>query len=797
MDNHKGKRNKKKNRKKKRNKKKQQTTQNTSKLKELSVILHASYPALIQYDEMLQLKPEKKYNLQLIIDDESSTKSDCRSNKISHIPKNTVLMNTKVSQHTLKSTVSRRSRLNTSTSILSPDKSDLTHGTSIKSAIVGSDDTNCLDKKNLSFIDHNSKTIEVFNDGPSIASTKYDRNLESRKRTAEENSINVNTRTKRIKLNRNCQQSNVESHNTLVKQQFEDFLSINTTTKNAKCVKTDLRVTLNKKRTEKVYKLKRTDSDETINDTMSMKINNKNSAISVKRVKTDLRITLNKKRTEKVCKLKRSSDETINDTMSMKINNKNSAISVKDIVENKETRKDNVKKLQNVQDSTGNRIEKKKIKIESLPEMCNKNELLTAKQTLSKINQNVPVPKETVHNKLLEQTLHTDSLSASSTNLTSNCKIKNYFNRFCFAILMHSTCKSRYLCTYKHNFQEFINTFYSEDSNKIIDAINFAIHKEFYFFCHELYKKSLEKLTIDDILTIYRKFYDIYKLSKDITYDVIKELLSREISLKNIVDHIVAAINSSVIIDVTKYYEIFHCVKQFMKPGEYWYIARSMVLILTPHKHIVENILQDCIWHKKLSDVRDINNMLINKLHPGIMSELDKNLMMYFKSLLSEKTQDTYNVESVQDSEESFMEMDPIASPDSKQTNSPRSYNNVVIDRSLAIIKKRHVNVRSTRPYILHPIDNLPEAQSVYRNQDHLWDFYTDLEKLKKALEHEAYDCVIDILVKYVAMQDDILFVRACCNRFSKEIKNKNHLINIIERTGEKYSSMRKILDII
>lgn len=199
-------------------------------------------------------------------------------------------------------------------------------------------------------------------------------------------------------------------------------------------------------------------------------------------------------------------------------------------------------------------------------------------------------------------------------------------------------------------------------------------------------------------------------MSKDITHDIIKELLRREIPLKNIVDDIVASINSSIITDITKNYEIFQCVKKHMKSGEYWYIARSMVLILIPDKHIVESILYDCISHEKLSDIRDINNMLINKLPPGIISQLDKKLMTDFKSLLSGKVaKDTYNVESVRDFGESFVEMDTIASPDSKQMESPESFNNAVINSSQTNnIKKcdQEVNVINKRPYILHPIGN-------------------------------------------------------------------------------------------
>lgn len=243
-----------------------------------------------------------------------------------------------------------------------------------------------------------------------------------------------------------------------------------------------------------------------------------------------------------------------------------------------------------------------------------------------------------------------------------------------------------------------------------MNIINFAIYRKFYFFCQELYKTSLKILNIDKILEVYRMFYNVSKLSKNITYDVIKELLSRQMSLKNIVDRIVEYINSSVITDAIRNYEIFKCIKQFMKPSEYWCIAKSMVLILAPNTRIIEDILNDCTHHKKLSDVQDINNTLLRKLHFGISSRLDKCLMTRFENLLTEKAaKDNFTLESVQDFGENTVGTDTIASPDSRQMESPRSYNNVVINNNqINKIEKcsQEVNTIDSRPYILHPIGN-------------------------------------------------------------------------------------------
>lgn len=115
--------------------------------------------------------------------------------------------------------------------------------------------------------------------------------IQSQKRTAEKDFLkkkgndisftetDVNTYAKRIKLNRKFQQSNIISYDESVNQQFNGFSNTNETTKDAECDKIDLRVMLHKKRTEKIRKLETTNSNETINNTMSMEVNNKISVI--------------------------------------------------------------------------------------------------------------------------------------------------------------------------------------------------------------------------------------------------------------------------------------------------------------------------------------------------------------------------------------------------------------------------------------------------------------------------------------------------------------------------------------
>lgn len=247
-----------------------------------------------------------------------------------------------------------------------------------------------------------------------------------------------------------------------------------------------------------------------------------------------------------------------------------------------------------------------------------------------------------------------------------------------------------------------------------MEIIIYAKYKKFYFFCQEMYKMSLQKLNIDEILAVYKMFYEICILTKNITCHVINELLRRTMSLKTIVDRIVEFIHSSIqTAMINQNYEILQCLELFIKSGEYWHTARNILLILKPNKYIIEKIIHDCTRNENLTDIQDINDMLISKLSPGITAILDEHLMARFKSLLTEKAaKNTSTVKSVQDFGD-CTEIDTIASPDSRQsshrTESPKRCVIAVTNKSQTNEVQKcdeEVNASGSRPYILQPIGN-------------------------------------------------------------------------------------------
>ncbi|XP_018352292.1 PREDICTED: uncharacterized protein LOC108754466 [Trachymyrmex septentrionalis] len=386
--------------------------------------------------------------------------------------------------------------------------------------------------------------------------------------------------------------------------------------------------------------------------------------------------------------------------------------------------------------------------------------------------------------------LETKSMKVSKCQGLAKINLKNFLNGYCFSILRKGTCYKQQLCKFKHELQNLFNTVCSKDPTVMLNIMQNAFHLGFNFFCRTTYVLSMQKLTVNQIFTIYKIFHDSHVkgkmtlLSKRyIIQNIIKELLNRGLPLKAIMNHLVEYIPIN---DSNNLMNILECIEKYIKRGEYWNTIRTLVLRLPPDKHIIEKILYDCIENEKLLDVQDINNNLISKVPPKLISILDKNILERFKSILTEKIGCSILIannshSTVQNFGEGLPET--IASPDGSMSLSQESprHDNTFINKS-----KDHVNIEMNgENYIMQPIDDLPDARSVYRDHEHLWKFYVDLDRFKKGLLHHDYDYVINILKNYTEKQDESpLFVHSCCNILRTEVKRSEyHLRNIIRRT--------------
>lgn len=232
-----------------------------------------------------------------------------------------------------------------------------------------------------------------------------------------------------------------------------------------------------------------------------------------------------------------------------------------------------------------------------------------------------------------------------------------------------------------------------------------------------MYIALLAKLDIDQIFTAYKMLYNFicHEWKMEIICNTIKELLKRQMSLKMIVDRLVTFVVP--LNNPGQLYNILMCVEPFIKSGEYWDTVRTIVLLLQPpNKNIIEKILRDCIKSDKLSNIQEVNNTLISKLLPIVMSTLDNHLVIRFKNLLTEGAiRNSDPAVSVQEFGENVIVTETIASPDpeqnSSQIESPRrcditSANTTDTSRTKRVIQE--INVMNDTPYKVLPIGNYP-----------------------------------------------------------------------------------------
>lgn len=262
--------------------------------------------------------------------------------------------------------------------------------------------------------------------------------------------------------------------------------------------------------------------------------------------------------------------------------------------------------------------------------------------------------------------------------------------------------------------QNFINAV-CLDFETITDIIKKALHLRYIYFYKRVYITSLQKLTVDQILIIYQMVHDTCNSKHDltllsnryITQEIIKELINRQMSSDTIVNHMVEYIKPLKNSDYLT--NILTCIEKYIKRGEYWNTVRTLILSwpLIVNKYIIHKILLECIENEKLIDIQDVNNNLINKLSPILISTLDKDIMERFKSLRPEKNaKNCHSAILVQNFGENLMET--IASPDGSinlsQTESPR-HDSTFINKSANKIND-HVTEVNEEVYVIRPIGN-------------------------------------------------------------------------------------------
>ncbi|XP_025263596.1 uncharacterized protein LOC105259189 [Camponotus floridanus] len=445
----------------------------------------------------------------------------------------------------------------------------------------------------------------------------------------------------------------------------------------------------------------------------------------------------------------------------------------------------------------------------------------------------------------------TESLKSDKANEISNNQSTQVLNTYCVpaTAIQSKSSQIKNIYSKKKTLYDFIKGYCylvlkceifqiinSEDTRTILDIMPEALTQNFNYFCEEVYIALLKKLNIDEILITYKMLYDNWNVNwrkeftrwsrKNIASNIIEELLSRQISLKTIVDCMMTHILPTK--NLKELNNILLTVIKYVKPGEYWNTTRNLILTLQSNvpKHIIDQILYECVRNKELQKIQDVNSNLISKLDYTLISTLNQYVMKCFKNMLVEKTAKNSEV-LTQNFGESLITTETIASPDSPdpsinftQQEPPIRYvssinetdvnqNETDVNQNETDVNQNETDVNQNenhitqdvnvpKPYIygfMQPID-APYARSMYRDHERFWKFYMDLERFEKGLIHEDYNYIIDILKNYTEKRESELFVSKCCLILRNIKRSEYHLKNILTLTVQIgiFSILGKIL---
>lgn len=243
--------------------------------------------------------------------------------------------------------------------------------------------------------------------------------------------------------------------------------------------------------------------------------------------------------------------------------------------------------------------------------------------------------------------------------------------------------------------------------------LEYTLTQKYMFISHKIYIKSLTKLNNEQILSACKMLYQYNYPKHEVIQNTIREYMNRQISLKIIVYHlavfVIPAINTVELNNML----LWCYTPQFITPGEYWDTVKDGVSKSSLNTTTIERILHDCLVGKKLSNVQDINDNLLNKLHPVVRSQLDGTIVANFKNLLTWKVRRDSEHAAPRIQEFGERAIETIASPDSEKNlprvESPKRYDIKSTNKSHTNETRRcenqGINVMN-EPYKIHLIGN-------------------------------------------------------------------------------------------
>ncbi|XP_066586768.1 uncharacterized protein [Prorops nasuta] len=433
----------------------------------------------------------------------------------------------------------------------------------------------------------------------------------------------------------------------------------------------------------------------------------------------------------------------------------------------------------------------------------NKNECTKALDSIGNNKNN----KEQNKKEIFTQNVLKMDKSAKKSDIISfvpkvdlNKNYNSHFKGYCFRVLQRGDCEWGNKCSYIHNGLQLLQLC-PEDFKSILEFIKTARDRNFNYFVKTICTTVFQNrcLKHEEIIALYKIIYESGYLDRDSINKTVIALRKINMDLKQIVSDL-----SLIVTDSNRVIPklIFQEVERFVNTGKYWETFKHLLTKCIPEKYQVEKVLQECLSiNTDLKSIQDVNNNFISKLPGHYKRIVDAKLFLSFNKILNANNgvannHSSLKVSNNKSNREAFDTISP-GSPGStdncfSKLDNKNSLSNIE-NLSPEVLPNPGESIISS--YTLHPIKDLPEPRSIYR--DKFWKFYLDLESLKEGLKHYDYDYVIGILEKTLhTVEQKPLFTNTCYQILKSQIKlSQHHLSNIIKRTVQtRYATVQEII---
>ncbi|XP_078039807.1 uncharacterized protein LOC144471543 [Augochlora pura] len=374
-------------------------------------------------------------------------------------------------------------------------------------------------------------------------------------------------------------------------------------------------------------------------------------------------------------------------------------------------------------------------------------------------------------------------------------QLLRFFRGYCYTKLLQGKCLNR-KCYFEHDFLNIMRRCYRKDEKIYFEVIDELILNQCNkFLQHFCLTCVVPGVNVTQLLKTLKRLYDKNITTIEMVYDIIENLIGLKISLKLIVNNLIAIVDSS---DVDYVSYMTQIMFYFITAGKIWVTLRPLLTRMNSLKEcVIEIIIAESIVTKRYA--RDIQEKLLHKIDAITLAKVKPELLLEFNKILvqSHVTQ----VQSISITNSSLSK--EIASP--SNTHKSEVVRSPTKSRPLSTLvwydvpfTSKNNSEKRTSSVVLQPIDDVSEPYSKH-SRDKFWKFYLDIHGLEEGLKHHDYEHVKKILD--AAQAEDVTpFTRACYNILLKKIEHSQYhlqsLASLAVQSGATTTFCKILIDV-